>query len=224
MLTGLIGKKIGMTQMTDPTGRVRAATVLTLGPCTVTQLKTEPTDGYEAVQVTFGKKKLTRVTGGERGHFARAKVAAGIKSSEFERRGEGDLTLGQPIAASDVFKVGDQVDVTAVSKGHGYAGVIKRHHFSGFPGSHGTHEYFRHGGSIGNRSYPGRVRKGMRMAGQMGNATASILNLEVLEILTDDNAVVISGAVPGPDGGVVVVHHAARPRRRSRASVKAVAS
>jgi large subunit ribosomal protein L3 len=216
MLTGLIGKKIGMTQMTDPTGRVRAATVVTLGPCTVTQLKTEPTDGYEAVQVTFGKKKLTRVTGGERGHFARAKVAAGIKSSEFERRGEGELTLGQPIAASDVFKVGDQVDVTGISKGHGYAGVIKRHHFSGFPGSHGTHEYFRHGGSIGNRSYPGRVRKGMRMAGQMGNATASILNLEVIEILADDNAVVISGAVPGPDGAIVMVHHAARPRRRSR--------
>lgn len=223
MLTGLIGKKIGMTQMTDASGRVRAATVVTLGPCTVTQLKTEPTDGYEAVQVTFGKKKLTRVTGGERGHFARAKVAAGIKSSEFERRGEGELTLGQPIAAGDVFKVGDQVDVTATSKGHGYAGVIKRHHFSGFPGSHGTHEYFRHGGSIGNRSYPGRVRKGMRMAGQMGNATACILNLEVLEILVDDNAVVISGAVPGPDGGVVVVHHAARPRRRSNLK-KAAAS
>jgi len=224
MLTGLIGKKIGMTQMTDPTGRVRAATVVTLGPCTVTQLKTEPTDGYEAVQVTFGKKKLTRVTGGERGHFARAKVAAGIKSSEFERRGEGELTLGQPIAAGDVFKVGDQVDVTATSKGHGYAGVIKRHHFSGFPGSHGTHEYFRHGGSIGNRSYPGRVRKGMRMAGQMGNATACILNLEVLEILADDNAVVISGAVPGPDGAIVVVHHAARPRRRSNVKKAAAAS
>jgi large subunit ribosomal protein L3 len=224
MLTGLIGKKLGMTQMTDPTGRVRAATVVTLGPCTVTQLKTEPTDGYEAVQVTFGKKKLTRVTGGERGHFARAQVAAGIKSSEFERRGEGELTLGQPIAASDVFKVGDQVDVTAISKGHGYAGVIKRHHFSGFPGSHGTHEYFRHGGSIGNRSYPGRVRKGMRMAGQMGNATACILNLEVLEILADDNAVVISGAVPGPDGAIVVVHHAARPRRRANVKKAAAAS
>jgi large subunit ribosomal protein L3 len=215
MLTGLIGKKIGMTQMTDATGRVRAATVVTLGPCTVTQLKTAPTDGYEAVQVTFGKKKLTRVTGGERGHFAKAKVAAGIKSGEFERRGEGELALGQPIAASDVFKVGDQVDVTAISKGHGYAGVIKRHHFSGFPGSHGTHEYFRHGGSIGNRSYPGRVRKGMRMAGQMGNETATILNLEVIEILGEDNAVVISGAVPGPDGAIIVVHHAARPRRRA---------
>jgi len=221
MLTGLIGKKIGMTQMTDASGRVRAATVLTLGPCTVTQLKTEPTDGYEAVQVTFGKKKLTRVTSGERGHFAKSGVAAGIKSVEFERRGEGELALGLAIAAGDVFKVGDQVDVTAVSKGHGYAGVIKRHHFSGFPGSHGTHEYFRHGGSIGNRSYPGRVRKGLRMAGQMGNETATILNLEVLELLPEDNAIVISGAVPGPDRGLIVVHHAARPRRRSTAKVAA---
>src|SRR5882757_3091925 len=224
MLNGLIGRKIGMTQMTDASGRVRAATVVSLGPCTVTQVKTEPTDGYDAVQVTFGKKKITRVTGGERGHFAKSGVAPGIKSLEFEWRGEGDLALGLAIAAGDVFKIGDQVDVTATSKGHGYAGVIKRHHFSGFPGSHGTHEYFRHGGSIGNRSYPGRVRKGMRMAGQMGNATACILNLEVLEILVDDNAVVISGAVPGPDGAIVVVHHAARPRRRSNVKKTAAAS
>src|SRR5260221_7534035 len=174
MLTGLIGKKIGMTQVTDPAGRVRAATVLTLGPCTVSQVKTAATDGYEAVQVTFGKRKLNRVTGAVRGHFAKAKIAAGVKSGEFERRGEGELTLGQPIAAGDVFKVGDQVDVTGISKGHGYAGVIKRHHFSGFPGSHGTHEYFRHGGSIGNRSYPGRVRKGMRMAGQGGESACPL--------------------------------------------------
>src|SRR6267143_2893666 len=205
MLNGLIGKKIGMTQMTDASGRVRAATVLTLGPCTVTQLKTEPTDGYEAVQVTFGKKKLTRVTGGERGHFARAKVAAGIKSSEFERRGEGELTLGQPIAASDVFKVGDQVDVTATSKGHGYAGVIKRHHFSGFPGSHGTHEYFRHGGSIGNRSFPGRVFKGKRMAGRYGAERVTTRNLEVIAVRPDDHLLLVRGAVPGARNGTVVV-------------------
>ena len=222
MLSGLIGKKLGMTQVTDAAGRVRAATVLSLGPCVVSQLKTAATDGYAAVQVTFGKKKLTRVNGAERGHFAKANIAAGVRSGEFAKRGEGELKLGQPVAAADVFKVGDQVDVTGVSKGHGYAGVIKRHHFSGFPGSHGTHEYFRHGGSIGNRSYPGRVRKGMRMAGQMGNATASILNLEVIEILPDDNAVVISGAVPGPDGALLLVYHAARPRRR--ANVKVVAS
>ncbi|HUO06023.1 MAG TPA: 50S ribosomal protein L3 [Candidatus Binataceae bacterium] len=221
MLSGLIGKKLGMMQVTDTAGRVRAATVIGLGPCTVVQIKTEPTDGYDAVQIAYGKKKLSRVTGAQRGHSAKANVAAGIKSAEFQKRGEGELELGKSIAASDVFKTGDQVDVSGISKGHGYAGVIKRHHFAGFPGSRGTHEYFRHGGSIGNRSFPGRVRKGMRMAGQMGNENASILNLEVLEILPDENAVVISGAVPGPSGGIVLVHHAARPRRRAKVKVVA---
>jgi large subunit ribosomal protein L3 len=222
MLNGLIGKKIGMTQVVDGAGRVLAATVITLGPCTVSQLKTGPSDGYEAVQVTFGKRKLSRVTSALRGHFAKAGVAAGVKAREFVRRGEAELKLGQPIAAGDVFKAGDQIDVEGMSKGHGYAGVIKRHHFAGFPGSHGTHEYFRHGGSIGNRSYPGRVRKGLRMAGQMGNERVTVLNLEVIEILADDNAIVVSGAIPGADGGFVVVTHAARPRRKSL--VKAAAN
>jgi large subunit ribosomal protein L3 len=221
MLTGLIGKKLGMTQVTDPAGRLRAATVIELGPCTVTQLKTEATDGYDAVQVTWGKKKLTRVTGAERGHFQKAKIAAGVRTREFARRAADDveLKMGQTVAVADVFKPGDQVDVEGVSKGRGYAGVIRRHHFSGFPGSHGTHEYFRHGGSIGNRSYPGRVRKGLRMAGQLGNETATVLNLDVLEVLPEDNALVIGGAVPGPDGAIVVVEHAARPRRRASAAV-----
>jgi large subunit ribosomal protein L3 len=213
MLTGLIGKKLGMTQVADAQGNVRAVTVVQLGPCTVTQLKTAATDGYEAVQVTWGKKKLSRVTSAERGHFKKAEIAAGVRSREFHKRGDGELKLGQAIAAGDVFKPGDQIDVEGVSKGHGYAGVIKRHHFSGFPGSHGTHEYFRHGGSIGNRSYPGRVRKGLRMAGQLGNETSTVLNLTVVEVLADENAIVVSGAVPGPDGGIVFVEHAARARR-----------
>ncbi|HEX4211408.1 MAG TPA: 50S ribosomal protein L3, partial [Candidatus Binataceae bacterium] len=173
---------------------------------------TKPTDGYEAVQVTYGKRRLSRVTGAQRGHFAKAEVAAGIATREFGQRGEGELKLGQMIAASDVFKPGDPVDVSGISKGHGYAGVIKRHHFAGFPGSHGTHEYFRHGGSIGNRSYPGRVRKGLRMAGQMGNEKATIMNLRVVEILPEDNAIVISGSVPGADGGLVIVKHSAKVR------------
>jgi large subunit ribosomal protein L3 len=203
-----------MTQITDAAGNVLAVTVIQLGPCTVTQLKTEPTDGYEAVQVTFGKKKLSRVSGAARGHFAKSEIAPGIKTTEFVKRGESELKLGQPIAIADVFKIGDTVDVSATSKGHGYQGVIKRHHFAGFPGSRGTHEYFRHGGSIGNRSYPGRVRKGMRMAGQMGNEKATVLNLKVIDILTEDNAVLISGAVPGSDGAIVIVHHAARAKNR----------
>jgi large subunit ribosomal protein L3 len=203
-----------MTQITDAAGNVLAVTVIQLGPCTVTQLKTEPTDGYEAVQVTFGKKKLSRVSGAARGHFAKSEIAPGIKTTEFVKRGESELKLGQPIAIADVFKIGDTIDVSATSKGHGYQGVIKRHHFAGFPGSRGTHEYFRHGGSIGNRSYPGRVRKGMRMAGQMGNEKATVLNLKVIDILTEDNAVLISGAVPGSDGAIVIVHHAARAKNR----------
>ena len=212
MINGLIGKKLGMTQVGDATGRVSAVTVLQLGPCAVTQIKSAPSDGYDAVQVTWGRRKLSRVSGGERGHFARAEVAAGVATREFNRRGEGELKLGQMIAAGDVFKPGDAIDVSAVSKGHGYAGVIKRHNFAGFPGSRGTHEYFRHGGAIGNRSYPGRVRKGLRMAGQMGNELATIQNLKVVDILPDENAVVVAGSVPGPDGGLVVVCHTTRVR------------
>ncbi len=224
MLTGLIGRKLGMTQLADAQGRVRAVTVVQLGPCTIAQIKTEATDGYEAIQVTWGKRKLTRVTGALRGHFKKADIAPGVRTAEFQRRGEGELKLGQAIAAAEVFKAGDQVDVEGVSKGRGYAGVIRRHHFAGFPGTHGTHEYFRHGGSIGNRSYPGRVRKGLRMAGQLGNETATVLNLQIVEVLPDDNAVAISGAVPGPDGAIVIVEHAARPRRRANMNVAVVAN
>lgn len=202
-----------MTQIGDAAGRVQAVTVIQLGPCAVTQLKTAATDGYEAVQVTWGKRKLSRVGGAARGHFQKAEVAMGVATREFGRRGEGELKLGQLIAAVDVFKPGDPIDVSGVSKGHGYAGVIKRHHFAGFPMMRGTHEYFRHGGSIGNRSYPGRVRKGMRMAGQMGNAPATVLNLKIVEILAEDNAVLVAGAVPGPDGGLVTVRHSAKERR-----------
>lgn len=219
MLTGLIGKKLGMTQVGDTSGRVQAVTVIQLGPCAVTQLKSAPTDGYEAVQVTFGKRKLARTTAAARGHFQKAEVAPGITTREFDKRGAGELKLGQTIAAGDVFKLGDTVDVSGVSKGHGYAGVIKRHHFAGFPGSHGTHEYFRHGGSIGNRSYPGRVRKGLRMAGQMGNEKATTVNLKVVEILAEDNAIIVSGCVPGADGSVVIVRHAAKTRRVAQEAI-----
>jgi large subunit ribosomal protein L3 len=213
VLTGLIGKKLGMTQVGDASGRVQAVTVIQLGPCAVTQIKSSPTDGYEAVQVTFGKRKLSRTSSAARGHFQKAEVAPGVATREFIKRGDGELKLGQALVAGDVFTLGDQVDVSGVSKGHGYAGVIKRHHFAGFPGSHGTHEYFRHGGSIGNRSYPGRVRKGMRMAGQMGNVKATTLNLKVVEILPDDNAILVSGCVPGADGTLVIVRHSAKSRR-----------
>lgn len=210
VLSGLIGKKVGMTQTVDAAGRVRAVTVIQLGPCAVSQIKTGSVDGYDAVQVTWGRKKHSRATSAERGHFRKAEVAPGAATREFLRRGEGEIKLGQMIAAQDVFTPGDTVDVSGISKGHGYAGVIKRHHFAGFPNARGTHEYFRHGGSIGNRSYPGRVRKGLRMAGQMGNETATVVNQQVLEIIAEDNLVLVSGAVPGADNGIVVVRHAAK--------------
>jgi large subunit ribosomal protein L3 len=210
MLNGLIGIKLGMTQVGDAEGRVRAVTVIQLGPCMVTQLKTAATDGYEAVQVTFGRKKPSRTTAAERGHFGRAEVAPGRVTREFSRRGDGELRLGQAVAVGDVFKAGDLVDVAGTSKGRGYAGVIRRHNFAGFPGSRGTHEYFRHGGAIGNRSFPGRVRKGLRMAGQLGNEAVTVVNLKVLEVIPEDNAIVVAGSVPGADGGTVMVRHAAK--------------
>jgi large subunit ribosomal protein L3 len=212
VLSGLIGKKLGMTEYADESGAMCAATVVSLGPCHVTQVKTTATDGYDAIQVTFGRKKHSRVRAPERGHFARSETAPGVATREF-RAAEAEIKLGQAIGVGDVFKPGDMVDVAGVSKGRGYAGVIKRHHFGGFPGSHGTHEYFRHGGSIGNRSFPGRVFKGLRMAGQMGNEAVTVSNLQVLQVLPEDNAIVISGAIPGAKGGIVIVKHAAKHGR-----------
>lgn len=206
-----------MTQVTDAAGRSCAVTVIEVGPCAVTQLRTAATDGYEAVQVTWGRRKLSRVTRPERGHFGKAQVAPGVRTTEFQRRGEGEVKLGQAVTAADVFKAGDMVDVSGVSRGRGFAGVIRRHHFAGFPNSRGTHEYFRHGGAIGNRSFPGRVRKGLRMPGQFGNERVTVLNLRVVNLLPEDNAILVSGAVPGPAGALVTVKHAARPKRRGAA-------
>jgi large subunit ribosomal protein L3 len=202
-----------MTAFADASGALRAATVVALGPCQVTQVKTAATDGYEAIQVTFGRKKHSRVRAPQRGHFAKSETAPGLATREFRAADSAEIKLGQAVGVGDVFKPGDMVDVAGVSKGRGYAGVIKRHHFSGFPGSHGTHEYFRHGGSIGNRSYPGRVFKGLRMAGQMGNEAVTVPNLEVLQVLPEDDAIVIAGALPGAKGGIVIVRHAAKHRR-----------
>jgi large subunit ribosomal protein L3 len=210
----MIGKKLGMTELHDKAGRLRGVTVIQLGPCVVTQLKTGATDGYDAVQISFGRKKISRVRQAERGHFAKSKVAPGIAVREFRKTDEQELKLGQEVKAGEVFKPGDSIDVAGISKGRGFAGVIKRHHFSGFPGSHGTHEYFRHGGSIGNRSYPGRVFKGLRMAGQLGNEAVTIMNLQVMEILPEDNAIVVSGAVPGADNGIVLVKHSSKAVRK----------
>ncbi len=206
MALGLIGKKVGMTQVYLDGGVLVPVTVIEAGPCTVVQAKNAATDGYAAVQLGFGEKKPQRVSKAYREHCVKAGKGVFRVLKEF-RVGEGDKALspGEELSVDALFKVGDHVDVTGTSKGRGFAGVIKRHGFAGFPASHGTHEYFRHGGAIGNRSYPGRVFKGKRMAGQYGAERITTQNLEVIEVRPDQNILLVRGAVPGARGGVVLL-------------------
>jgi large subunit ribosomal protein L3 len=208
-MVGLIGKKRGMTQVYDD-GVLVPVTVVEAGPCTVVQLKTAASDGYAAIQVGFGEKKAQRATKAYREHCLKAGKGVFVTLSEFRAEDVTPYAVGQQLTVGELFKAGDVVDVTGTSKGRGYAGVIKRHGFGGFPGSHGTHEYFRHGGSIGNRSFPGRVFKGRRMAGQLGHDRVTIQNLKVVAIRPEENIVLIRGAVPGPNGALVTVKPAVK--------------
>ena len=207
-MTGLIGKKIGMTQFYNAAGNVVPVTLIQTGPCVVVQKKESAKDGYNALQVGFGRKKSQRVNKPEQGHMAKAGKGAFEVLKEFRLDDVSQYEVGQEIRAGDLFKAGDRVDVSGTSKGHGFTGVIKRWSFGGFPGSHGTHEYFRHGGSIGNRSFPGRVRKGKKMAGHWGNEQISVQNLEVVDIRPEADMILIKGAVPGSRQGIVVVRQA----------------
>ncbi len=209
-MTGLIGKKVGMTQFYNAEGNVVPVTVVQTGPCVVVQKKESAKDGYNALQVGFGSKKGQRVNKPMQGHMAKAGKGAFEVLKEFRLDDVSKYEVGQELKMSELFKVGDRIDVAGISKGHGFAGVIKRWSFAGFPGSHGTHEYFRHGGSIGNRSYPGRVRKGKKMAGHWGDEQVSIQNLEVVDIRAEQNLMLIKGAVPGAKQGVVIVRLAAK--------------
>jgi large subunit ribosomal protein L3 len=209
-MNGLIGKKIGMTQVFGSDGTVVPVTVIQTGPCVVVQKKETSKDGYNALQIGFGSRKAQRVNKPEQGHFAKAGKGAFEVLREFRTDKVGEYELGQEIKAADLFKSGDRVDVAGISKGHGFSGVIKRWSFAGFPGSHGTHEYFRHGGSIGNRSYPGRVFKGKRMAGHWGDERISIQNLEVVEVRADNNLLLVKGSVPGAERGVLLIRQAAK--------------
>jgi len=209
-MTGLIGRKIGMTQFYSPDGNVIPVTVVETGPCVVVQKKQTATDGYNALQVGFGAKKTQRQNKATQGHMAKAGKGAFQVLREFRLDDVTQYEVGQEIKVNDLFKVGDHIDVSGISKGHGFAGVIKRWSFAGFPGSHGTHEYFRHGGSIGNRSYPGRVRKGKKMAGHWGNEQVSTQNLEVVEIRAEEHLMLVRGAVPGAKRGVVILRPAVK--------------
>ena len=205
MMTGLIGKKLGMTQLFGADGSVVPVTVIETGPCVVAQKREGARDGYQALQIGFGTKKNQRVNKPEQGHLKRVGKGAFQVLREFRSEDVSQYEVGQEIKVADLFKTGDRIDVTGTSKGKGFAGVIKRWSFGGFPGSHGTHEYFRHGGSIGNRSFPGRVFKGKRMAGHLGDERVSVLNLEVIEVRAEGNLLLVKGAVPGAKGGVVLI-------------------
>jgi len=209
-MTGLIGKKIGMTQVFSADGSVVPVTVIQTGPCVVVQKKETGRDGYSAVQIGFGNKKNQRVNKPEQGHMVKAGKGAFQVLREFRLQDVGQYEVGQEIKATDIFKAGDRIDVSGTSKGRGFAGVIKRWSFSGFPASHGTHEYFRHGGAIGNRSYPGRVFKGKKMAGHWGNEKVSVQNLEVVGIRPEENLILVKGAIPGAKRGILIIRRAVK--------------
>jgi large subunit ribosomal protein L3 len=209
-MLGLIGRKLGMTQVFDPTGELIPVTVIQAGPCTVVQTKTVASDGYVSLQLGFGEQKPQRRAKAYRNHCTKAGKGVFAVLREFVPADDATHTAGQEIKVEDVFKAGDRIDVSGTTKGRGYAGVIKRHGFSGFPGSHGTHEYFRHGGSIGNRSFPGRVFKGKRMAGQYGNDRVTTQNLEVIAVRPAEHLLLVRGCVPGARNGVVLIRPAVK--------------
>jgi len=208
MSSGLIGKKIGMTNIFDDNGRNYAVTVIEVEPCVITQIKTEETDGYEAVQLASFDKKEKSSTKQLVGHFNKA--GTGPKKYVKEFRGfipEG-LDVGDKLTIDDVFSVGDPVDVVGVTKGKGFTGVVKRHHFKGVgEATHGQHDRQRHPGSIGQASDPSRVFKGMKMAGRSGNERTKIKNLTIAKIFTESNLMMVTGAVPGANGRMVEIYN-----------------
>ena len=203
-MSGIIGKKIGMTSIYDANGKNIPCTVIEAGPCVITQVKTPETDGYNALQLGFEDQKESRVNKPSMGHFKKAGAAPKKKLVEF-RDFEGEHNLGDAITV-DIFAEGEFVDVAGTSKGKGFQGVVKRHNFRGVgDATHGQHNRMRAPGSIGAASYPARVFKGMRMAGQMGNKRVKVTNLQVMKVFPEKNLLVVKGAIPGPKNSYVIV-------------------
>ena len=201
---GILGTKLGMTQIFDQNARAVPVTVIQAGPCTVTQVKSPERDGYAAVQLAFGDIRPKRVTKPRAGHFAKAGVEPRRHLVELRTDDAADYTLGQTLTA-DVFAEGDRLDVVGVSKGKGFAGVMKRHGFKGLGASHGTERKHRSPGSVGACATPSRIFKGMRMAGHMGHQRVTVLNLEVVKVDPERNLLLVKGAVPGPKRGLVML-------------------
>lgn len=200
MINGLIGKKVGMTQVFASTGEIVPVTVVEAGPCTVTQVKTAGTDGYEAVQLGFGNAR--RLTAGEKGHLKRLPALRYLR--EFRVKEAGSFQVGQKIDAS-IFKPGDRVDVVGVSKGKGFAGAVKRYHFAGGPKTHGQSDRHRAVGAISSGTTPGRILKGKRMPGRMGAERVTVQDLEIVQADPERNLLLIKGAVPGGVNGLLLV-------------------
>jgi large subunit ribosomal protein L3 len=209
MVQGLLGRKVGMTQIFAEDGRVVPVTVIEAGPCYVTQVRTKERDGYEAVQIGYGAVK--RLTSPEKGHLDKAKAPAVRHLRELRADGLEGVEVGQKLDAS-LFKVGDLVDVIGTSKGKGFAGVIKRHHFQGGPRTHGQSDRERAPGSSGATTTPGRVFKGTRRAGHMGNARVTVQNLQVVEADGERNILLLRGAVPGARNGLLLIKAATKER------------
>ena len=209
IVKGILGTKLGMTQLWDENNKIVPVTVIQAGPCVVTQVRTPDTDGYSAVQLGFGAIKAKKVTKPAAGHFAKADVTPRKNLVELRTADASEFTLGQELTA-EVFADGEIVDVTGTTKGKGTAGVMKRHGFHGLKASHGVHRKHRSPGSIGGCSTPGKVFKGLKMAGRMGNAKVTIQNLKIHAVDAERGLLLVRGAIPGNNGSLVVVRSAAK--------------
>ncbi|MCX6280276.1 MAG: 50S ribosomal protein L3 [Bacteroidetes bacterium] len=205
-MSGLIGKKIGMTSIYDANGKNIPCTVIEAGPCVVTQVRSKEKEGYEAIQLAFDEKKVKHTTKAEQGHFKKAGITPKKVVAEFTRFEPGHQKQFGDILLVDIFLEGEFIDVVGVSKGKGFQGVVKRHNFAGVgEATHGQHNRLRAPGSVGASSWPSRVMKGLRMAGRMGGEKVKVLNLQVLKILVEKNLILVKGAIPGHNGSYVKI-------------------
>ncbi len=211
-MNAILGTKLGMTQVFDDQARAIPVTVIKAGPCRVVQIKTEETDGYNSIQISFREAKPGKVNKPEAGHYAKAGVAPARHLVELRVEDPSAYTVGQEIRITDLFQAGTKADVSGVSKGKGFAGVMERHNFSGQGASHGSHKVHRAPGSIGACATPARVFKGTRMAGRLGGERVTTLNIDIVGVDGERDILLLGGAVPGPKGSVVLVREAVKAR------------
>jgi len=215
VVTGFVGKKLGMMQIFGKDGETIPVTVVEAAPCTIVQVRTRDRDGYEAVQIGTGKRAEKRLSKALRAHASKAGRADFAALVEFRVDDASAFTVGQEVKITDVLSAGDHVDVSGITKGKGFQGVVRRYGFAGQTATHGTHESFRGPGSVGCRSYPGRIFKGKRMDGHMGSRRRTIQNLEVVDVRADDGVVLVRGGLPGACGERVILRPATKKRKAS---------